>query len=234
MDQEIIALWHRKLGSRSTGSGFTPEIRLERRFTTPDFEGELVLQKTEPDIWQRMLVMLPLNRPAQCPGVLMRNVGIMVSSISLYSFLLPRVFLALGQNVDKFLLNGGWIFCLLVMLLYFGFYSLMRLIEYLMDKPNYFVGGFGFRGNGERRFSGFNATFPFGYLKINPDGIETGCQFLFRHKRFFAWDNLKLSQGKLGAVVMTRLEGRENVYFSSISKNELIYQKLKSYIIETK
>ena len=71
MDKEIIALWHRKLGSRSAGSDFTPEIRLERRFTEPDFEGELYLQKTEPDVWQRMLVMLPLNRSAKCPGVLM-------------------------------------------------------------------------------------------------------------------------------------------------------------------
>lgn len=71
MNKEIIALWHRKLGFRSAGSDFTPEIRLERRFTAPDFEGELYLQKTEPDVWQRMLVMLPLNRPAKCPGVLM-------------------------------------------------------------------------------------------------------------------------------------------------------------------
>jgi hypothetical protein len=46
MDKEIIALWSRKLGCRSAGSDFTPEIRLERRFTAPDFEGELYLQKT--------------------------------------------------------------------------------------------------------------------------------------------------------------------------------------------
>ena len=71
MDKHPVEWWRQQLGSRAAGSDFAPELRLERQFSVPDFEGELYFQRTEPDVCQRMLVMLPRNFSGKCPGVLM-------------------------------------------------------------------------------------------------------------------------------------------------------------------
>ena len=76
---------------------------------------------------------------------------------------------------------------------------------------------------------------PFGYLKIRTDGIEAGSKFLFFQKtRFFAWDNLELSRGKFLSIKMTSSDSKDIITFSSISKNEQIYQILKSFLEEQK
>ena len=113
-------------------------------------------------------------------------------------------------------------------------YSLIKLTEYLLDKPNYFVGSFSIKTIGEI-IPKYNASMPFGYLKIRTDGIEAGSKFLFFQKtRFFAWDNLELSRGKFLSIKMTSSDSKDIITFSSISKNEQIYQILKSFLDEQK
>ena len=164
----------------------------------------------------------------------LRNVGIAILTIGLLAFLLPRILFIAGQKVDTLLLNWGWVFCLSIILLYLGLYSLIKLTEYLLDKPNYFVGSFSIKTIGEI-IPKFNASAPFGYLKIRTDGIEAGCKFLFFQKtRFFAWDNLELSRGKFLSIKMTSSDSKDIITFSSISKNEQIYQILKSFLEEQK
>ena len=70
-NQKTVDLWIKKLGKRTDGSDFPREIRLERRFSAPDFDGELYRQRTEPDVFQRVLLMFPKNFTGKCPGVLM-------------------------------------------------------------------------------------------------------------------------------------------------------------------
>lgn len=71
MGSAVIDLWQKKLGVRAAGSDFEPEFRLERQFSAPDFDGELYWQRTEPDVCQRVLVMLPHGYTGKCPGILM-------------------------------------------------------------------------------------------------------------------------------------------------------------------
>lgn len=70
-DAAVLAKWACLLGARSAGETFEPFLRMERFFSAPDFDGEIYFQKTEPDVEQRLLVMLPKKRSAPCPGVLM-------------------------------------------------------------------------------------------------------------------------------------------------------------------
>ena len=65
------AEWRKWLGHRAPGSEFVPETRLLRTFDAPEFAGELYAIRTEPDVFERTLVMLPRERPAKSPAVLM-------------------------------------------------------------------------------------------------------------------------------------------------------------------